>query len=101
MCKKIKCIFYLIQLHRTMSGIVIISGSRTPIGDFNKSLSTLSTAELGATAISSALEKARVSPAEVNLCIMGQVLFAGEGRGIAILVLLMSKIMWDYFERSH
>ena len=62
-----------------MTEIVIVSGSRTPIGDLNKSLSSLSASDLGASAICSALEKAGISPLEVDMCIMGQVLYAGEG----------------------
>ena len=62
-----------------MSKVAIVSGCRTPIGDFNKSLSTISPAELGSTAISGALSRAGVKPGEVNLCVMGQVLYAGEG----------------------
>lgn len=57
-----------------------MSGCRTPIGDFNKSLSSISPAELGGIAISGALSRARVEPTEVGLCVMGQVLYAGEGQ---------------------
>ena len=62
-----------------MSGVAIVSGCRTPIGDFNKSLSSISPSELGGTAISGALSRAHVEPTEVSLCVMGQVLYAGEG----------------------
>ena len=40
---------------------------------------SLPSAELGSYAIVSALDKASVKPDEVSLCIMGQVLYAGEG----------------------
>jgi len=63
-----------------MSGVAIVSGCRTPIGDFNKSLSSISPSELGGTAISGALSRAHVEPTEVSLCVMGQVLYAGEGQ---------------------
>ena len=62
-----------------MSGVAIVSGCRTPIGDLNKSLSSIPPSELGGTAISGALSRAGVQPSEVNLCVMGQVLYAGEG----------------------
>ena len=62
-----------------MSGVAIVSGCRTPIGDLNKSLSSVPPSELGGTAISGALSRAGVQPSEVNLCVMGQVLYAGEG----------------------
>ena len=62
-----------------MADIAIVAGSRTPIGDFNKSLSSLSSSDLGAAAIRSVLDKAEVRPCDVSLCIMGQVLYAGEG----------------------
>ena len=75
-----------------MSQVAIVSGCRTPIGDFNKSLSTLSPAELGSTAISGALSRAGVKPEEVNLCVMGQVLYAGEGLSLVFFSSFRKKI---------
>jgi len=59
---------------------VILSAARTPIGKLGGGLSTLDATELGATAISAALERAEVAPGEVQHVIMGQVLQAGQGQ---------------------
>ena len=45
------------------------------------SLSTLPSAELGRVAVEAALTRASLQPNQVDLCIMGQVLYAGEGEG--------------------
>ncbi|MFI7030620.1 acetyl-CoA C-acetyltransferase [Microbispora rosea] len=63
-----------------MSGSVIVAGARTPIGRLLGSLSDLSAAELGGIAIKAALERAGVSPDQVQYVIMGQVLQAGAGQ---------------------
>ena len=66
-----------------MSDVVIVSATRTPIGTFNGSLSTLSAHALGKIAIKSALERAKVEPGEVSEVIMGQILAAGQGQNPA------------------
>ena len=63
-----------------MSGSVILAGARTPIGRLLGSFKDLSAAELGAVAIKAALERAGVSPDQVQYVIMGQVLTAGVGQ---------------------
>lgn len=63
-----------------MSGSVILAGARTPIGRLLGSFKDLSAAELGAVAIKAALERAGVSPDQVEYVIMGQVLTAGAGQ---------------------
>ena len=63
-----------------MSGSVIVAGARTPIGKMSGALSSLSAADLGGHAISAALERAGVSPEQVDHVIMGQVLMAGQGQ---------------------
>ena len=59
---------------------VIIGGARTPIGRLLGSLAGFSGADLGGFAIKAALERAGVSPADVEYVIMGQVLQAGAGQ---------------------
>ncbi len=66
-----------------MTEIVIASAARTPVGSFNGALASLAAHELGAIAISAALERAGVSPDEVDEVVLGQVLQAGEGQGPA------------------
>jgi acetyl-CoA C-acetyltransferase len=62
---------------------LIVSGVRTPIGSMGGVLSTVPATELGATCIKAALEKAGVSPDDVNEVIMGNVVGAGLGQNPA------------------
>ena len=63
-----------------MSGSVLVAGARTPIGRLLGGLKSRSAAELGGVAIKAALERAGVSPEQVDLVVMGQVLQAGAGQ---------------------
>ncbi|HEY0496871.1 MAG TPA: acetyl-CoA C-acetyltransferase [Kutzneria sp.] len=63
-----------------MSGSVIVAGARTPMGRLLGSLKDFSGAQLGGVAIKGALERAGVSPGQVEYVIMGQVLTAGAGQ---------------------
>jgi len=63
-----------------MAGSYIVAGARTPIGKLSGALASLSAAELGGAAIKAALERAGVSPDEVEYVLMGQVLMAGQGQ---------------------
>src|SRR3954467_2594899 len=66
-----------------MTDVVIVSAARTPIGSFNGSLSGVPAHYLGQTAITAALERAKVEPGEVSEVIMGQILTAGQGQNPA------------------
>ena len=66
-----------------MSDIVIVSAARTPVGSFNGALSSLAAHTLGTVAISAAIARAGITPADVDEVIMGQVLQAGAGQGPA------------------
>ena len=66
-----------------MTDVVIVSAARTPVGSFLGALSSLPAHELGKTAITAAVERAGLKPAEVDEVIMGQVLQAGAGQGPA------------------
>ncbi len=59
---------------------VIVGGSRTPFGRLLGSLRSLSAIDLGAHAISGALQDAGVSAEAVDTVIMGQVIQAGAGQ---------------------
>lgn len=63
--------------------IVIVSAVRTPMGAMTGSLSSLAAHELGSVAIKAALERAGVSPDQVDEVIMGNVLQAGQGQAPA------------------
>jgi acetyl-CoA C-acetyltransferase len=63
-----------------MPGSVIVAGARTPIGKLSGGLASFSAMDLGGLAIKSALERAGVSPDEVDYVFMGQVLQGGQGQ---------------------
>ncbi|MCP2166981.1 acetyl-CoA C-acetyltransferase [Goodfellowiella coeruleoviolacea] len=63
-----------------MSGTVIVAGARTPMGRLLGSLKDFSGAQLGGFAIKGALQRAGISPDQVQYVIMGQVLTAGAGQ---------------------
>ena len=63
--------------------IVIVSGARTPMGGFQGDLSGATAPHLGAAAIKSAVERAGVTPEEIDEVIMGCVLTAGVKQGPA------------------
>ena len=63
--------------------IVIVGAARTPMGALQGELSTLSASDLGAVAIKAAVERAGISPADVDETLMGNVLPAGQGQAPA------------------
>jgi acetyl-CoA C-acetyltransferase len=63
-----------------MPGSVIVAGARTPIGKLSGGLASFSAAELGGFAIAAALERAGISPDQVDYVYMGQVIAAGAGQ---------------------
>ena len=63
--------------------IVILAGARTPMGGLKGSLSTLSAPQLAAVAIKAAIERAGLTPADVDEGIFGCVLPAGVKQGPA------------------
>ena len=65
------------------NAIVIVSAARTPVGSFNGALASLPAHELGRIAIQAAVERAGISPNDVEEVVMGQVLQAGAGQGPA------------------
>jgi len=67
----------------TSREVFICSAVRTPIGAFQGALADVAAPRLGAVAIKAALERAKVSPAEVGEVYMGNVLTAGVGQAPA------------------
>jgi acetyl-CoA C-acetyltransferase len=63
-----------------MSGTVIVAGARTPIGKLSGALGGFAATELGGFAIAAALERAGLTPEQVDYVFMGQVLQAGAGQ---------------------
>ncbi|GAA1521236.1 acetyl-CoA C-acetyltransferase [Agromyces terreus] len=74
--------------------VVIIAGARTPFGRISGNLAARSAVELGTVAIRGALEKAGVSPDDVDQVIMGQVLQAGAGQNPAKQSAVAAGIPW-------
>lgn len=66
-----------------MDEVVIVSAARTPVGKFQGALSGLSATQLGAIAVREAVKRARLDPARVDECIMGNVVAAGLGQNPA------------------
>src|SRR5262245_24765029 len=67
-----------------MAGSVILAGARTPIGKLSGGLASFAATDLGGFAIKAALERAGVSPEQVDYVFMGQVLQAGAGQITAL-----------------
>ncbi len=63
-----------------MAGSVIVAGARTPIGKLSGAFAGFAATDLGGFAIKAALERAGVSPDQVDYVFMGQVLQAGAGQ---------------------
>ena len=63
-----------------MPGSVIVAGARTPIGKLSGALASFSAMDLGAVAIAAALERAGISPDQVDYVLMGHVIQAGQGQ---------------------
>ena len=63
--------------------VFIVSAVRTPIGSFGGTLADISATKLGAAAIKGALEKAGVTPDQVQDVIMGNVVSANLGQAPA------------------
>ncbi|OPY72121.1 MAG: Acetyl-CoA acetyltransferase [Syntrophorhabdus sp. PtaU1.Bin058] len=71
-----------------MNEVVIVSGMRTPVGDFLGSLKDLNSVELGALALKRAMEEANVDPGLIEEVVCGNPDMAGAksnpGRQVAI-----------------
>lgn len=63
-----------------MQKTVIVSTARTPFGRFGGAMAPLSAVDLGAIAIRGAMERAGVSPEQIDEVIMGMVLQGGAGQ---------------------
>jgi acetyl-CoA C-acetyltransferase len=63
--------------------IVIVSAARTPVGSFNGALASQTAAQLGTVALKAAIERARLSPGDIDEVILGQVLTAAQGQNPA------------------
>ena len=67
----------------SMPPVYIVSATRTPLGAFLGSLSSMRAPELGAAAIKAAVERAKLQPSQIGEVFMGNVLQAGVGQAPA------------------
>jgi acetyl-CoA C-acetyltransferase len=77
------------------SDVVILAGARSAFGKLNGVLSSQTAVQLGSHAIGAAIERAGISPAEVDAVIMGQVVQAGAGQGPARQAAIGAGVGWD------
>jgi len=75
--------------------VFIISGARTPIGNFAGSLSTFSASELGGVIIAEVIRRAGIAAGEVDEVILGNVLPAGLGQNPARQAMLKVGLPYD------
>lgn len=66
-----------------MKKVFIVSAKRTAIGSFLGALKDVSAAELAAPVISNILEETKLDPSVIDEVLLGNILPAGQGQGIA------------------
>ena len=66
-----------------MEDVVIVSAVRTPVGSFNGAFATTQAHVLGTIAVRAAIDRAGLSPDDIDEAILGQILSAGEGQNPA------------------
>lgn len=66
-----------------MVKVFILSGCRTPVGSFQGQFEKFPATTLGSIAVSEAISRANIKAEDVDQCIMGHVLTAGQGQNPA------------------
>ncbi len=72
--------------------VVIVSGARLPVGSFGGSLKTVSTIDMGAMVVKEAVKRAKIDPALVDECIIGEVGEVAEDGFIARCISLKAEL---------
>jgi len=78
-----------------MNKAVIVSATRTPLGNFGGTLSKIGATDLGALVIKEALTRAGIDGKEVNECIMGMVLPCGYGQNPGKQAAVKAGLPWE------
>jgi acetyl-CoA C-acetyltransferase len=78
-----------------MKEAVIVSAVRTPLGNFNGSLSGIGATKLGGLVIEEAVNRAGIKKEDVNEVIMGMVLPCGYGQNPAKQAAVMAEMPWE------
>ncbi len=68
--------------------VFIVSAKRTPIGSFLGSLKNTSASDLGAILVKNIITETKINPADIDEVIVGNILPAGQGQGVARQVAL-------------
>jgi acetyl-CoA C-acetyltransferase len=79
----------------TMRDAVIVSAVRTPIGNFNGTLSSMGATQLGALVIEEAIKRAGITKKDVNEVNMGIVLPCGYGQNPARQATIQAGLPWE------
>lgn len=83
------------QISARDEDVVIVAAARTPQGRLKGQLAAFTAPQLGAFAITGALEQASIDPGDVDAVIVGQVLAAGSGQNAARQAAIGAGIGWD------
>lgn len=75
--------------------VYIVGAKRTPIGSYLGSLKDVSAAHLGSVAVKEAVQMSGVAPEDIDEVIMGHVLSAGQGQGVARQVAIHAGLSQD------
>ncbi len=78
-----------------MNKAVIVSATRTPLGSFGGTLSTIRATDLGAHVVKEAIKRTGIDQEQVNECIMGMVLPCGYGQNPGKLAAVKAGLHWD------
>jgi len=78
-----------------MKEVVITSAVRTPLGNFNGSLSGIGATKLGALAIEEAIRRSGIEKSDVEEAIMGMVLPCGYGQNPAKQAAVLAGLPWE------
>jgi acetyl-CoA C-acetyltransferase len=66
-----------------MSKVYIVAAKRTAIGKFLGTLTPVKAADLAATVIKNIVEETKIDPAKLDEVVVGNILMAGQGQGVA------------------
>ena len=78
-----------------MNKAVIVSATRTPLGSFGGTLSTMGATTLGGLVIEEAVSRANIEKNQVDECIMGMVLPCGYGQNPAKQAVVKAGLPWE------
>lgn len=75
-----------------MEKVYIVSAKRTAIGKFLGTLANVSVVDLGVAVVKNILEETKIDPSKIDEVIVGNILMAGQGQGIARQIAVKSNI---------